>query len=193
LRVRLGEDGDIDTGYGITVRVSGEYEQISDRMLPVWLEVHIDGHDGPNIFRRIEVRDGKPELVAMGWWSRPGQREIKPKDMRAVPVTSLIDELYPAFVIHVDRDNKQIVVGAGDSPAFFAARKFIEQQRMGHRAITDELLRDVADVYRRNIDRAPTQAVARTFGVKSRMASTYVDRARQAGYLPPTKQGKKKA
>jgi hypothetical protein len=28
---------------------------------------------------------------------------------------------------------------------------------------------------------------------KSRMASTYVDRARQAGCLPPTKQGKKKA
>jgi hypothetical protein len=29
--------------------------------------------------------------------------------------------------------------------------------------------------------------------VKSRMASTYVDRARQAGLLPQTKQGKKKA
>jgi hypothetical protein len=51
----------------------------------------------------------------------------------------------------------------------------------------------VADVCRRNIHRAPTQAVARTFGVKPRMASTYVDRARQANYLPPTKQGKKKA
>jgi hypothetical protein len=54
-------------------------------------------------------------------------------------------------------------------------------------------LESVADVCRRNIHRAPTQAVARTFGVKPRMASTYVDRARQANYLPPTKQGKKKA
>jgi hypothetical protein len=62
-----------------------------------------------------------------------------------------------------------------------------------HRAVTPELLKSVAEVYRRNIDRVPTQAVARSFGVKSRMASTYVDRARRAGYLPPTKQGKKKA
>lgn len=30
------------------------------------------------------------------------------------------------------------------------------------------------------------------FGVKLRMASTYVDRARKAGYLPETKQGQKK-
>lgn len=51
----------------------------------------------------------------------------------------------------------------------------------------------VAEVYRRNINGAPTQAVAKAFGVKSRMASTYVDRARQAGLLPQTKQGKKKA
>jgi hypothetical protein len=37
------------------------------------------------------------------------------------------------------------------------------------------------------------KAVARAFGVKGRMASTYVDRARKAGHLPPTKQGQKKA
>jgi hypothetical protein len=48
-------------------------------------------------------------------------------------------------------------------------------------------------VYRQNIDRVPTQAVAKRFGVRPRMASTYVDRARQAGFLPKTKQGMKKA
>ena len=82
-----------------------------------------------------------------------------------------------------------------DPPAFYAARKFVDQLRTGpgNRAITPALLESVPDVYRRNIDHAPTQAVARAFGVKSRMASNYVDRARRAGYLPPTKQGKKRA
>jgi hypothetical protein len=194
VRVRIGEDGDIkEPDYGVHIRVSGEYEVIHDRYLPTWLELTIEGHDGPNLFRRVEVRDGRPELVAMGWWSMPGQREIKQKDQRNAPVVSILDEVYPAFVIHVDRDTKQIPVPVGDSPAFVAARKFVEQARAGNRVITAALLENVADVYRRNIDHAPTQAVARTFGVKSRMASNYVDRARRAGYLPPTKQGKKQA
>jgi hypothetical protein len=203
VRVRVGDDGDIDLGGGITVRVSGEYEAVGDRYLPTWLEVSIDGHDRPNLFRRMEIRDGRPEVVAMSWWSRPGQREIKQKDLRNATVRSLLDELYPAFVMHMDRENKQLIIAVSeelatrgeDPPAFYAARRFIDQLRTGpgNRAITPEFLKSVADVYRGNIDHAPTQAVADTFGVKSRMASTYVDRARRAGYLPPTKQGKKKA
>ena len=193
MRVRIGEDGDIkEPDYGVHIRVSGEYEVVHDRCLPIWLELTIDGRDGPNLFRRIEVRDGRPELVAMSWWARPGQREIKQKDVRNLPVASIL-EVYPAFVIHVDHG--QPLPAAGDSPAFYAARRFVDNMRAGtaHRAVTPELLKSVAEVYRRNIDRAPTQAVARSFGVKSRMASTYVDRARREGYLPPTKQGKKKA
>lgn len=75
------------------------------------------------------------------------------------------------------------------------AQTFIERQRRPreHRVITDSFLRSVAEVYRANIDRAPTKSVAKTFNVKDRMASTYVQRARRAGYLPQTKQGQKKA
>jgi hypothetical protein len=196
VRVRLGEDLDYkDADYGIHLRASAEYEVIHDRYLPTWLELTIEGHDGPNLFRRVEVRDGRPELVAMGWWSRTGQREIKQKDLRKLPVSSFLDEVYPAFVIHVDRERKQVVVATGDSPGFYAARRFVDQMRAGpqHRAITPELLKSVAEVYRRNFDHAPTQAVAKAFGVKSRMASMYVDRARRDGHLPPTKQGKKMA
>jgi hypothetical protein len=202
--IRIGDDGDMEPAEGVRVRVSGEYEQVGDRYFPTWLEVSIDGHEAPNLFRRIEVRDERPQLVVMGWWSRPGQREIKQKDLRKARVESLLDELYPAFVIYVDRENKQIIPAVGsremaacgeDSPAFHAARKFVDKLRAGpgNRAITPEFLEHVADVYRRNIDHAPTQTVAKTFGVKPRMASTYVARARQANYLPQTKQGKKKA
>ena len=85
---------------------------------------------------------------------------------------------------------------AGDHPAaFYAAQRFIERQRrpQGYRSITPAFLKAVADVYSRNLDGAPTAAVAKAFGVKSRMASGYVDSARKAGYLPPTSQGKKRA
>ena len=96
MRVRIGEDGDIkEPDYGVHIRVSGEYEVVHDRYLPIWLELTIDGRDGPNLFRRIEVRDGRPELVAMSWWARPGQREIKQKDVRNLPVASILERSIP--------------------------------------------------------------------------------------------------
>jgi hypothetical protein len=75
------------------------------------------------------------------------------------------------------------------------AAKFIERQRLPreYRVIDDDLLKQVARVYRENIRRAPTKAVAKRFGLKERMASSYVQRARRKGFLPPTKQGQKKA
>lgn len=204
MRVRIGADRDIkDADYGVHIRVSGEYEVVHDRYLPTWLELTIEGRDGPNLFRRIEVRDGRPELVAMGWWSVPGQREIKQKDQRNMPVATILDEVYPAFIMRLDRDNNRVelavsaeLAARGEDPqGFYDFRSFVDRLRAGpgNRAITPELLKAVAEVYRRNIDHAPTQAVARAFGVKPRMASTYVDRARRDHYLPPTTQGKKNA
>ncbi|GAS95480.1 uncharacterized protein RMCC_2446 [Mycolicibacterium canariasense] len=61
------------------------------------------------------------------------------------------------------------------------------------RRLTDAFLQKVAEVYRANISYAPTEAVGAAFGVKSRMASTYVARARERGFLPPTTPGKKAA
>jgi hypothetical protein len=60
--------------------------------------------------------------------------------------------------------------------------------------ITADFLRQVAGIYRANFDAAPTQAVARAFRVKQRMAHEYVRRARERGFLPPTTTpGKKRA
>ena len=71
-------------------------------------------------------------------------------------------------------------------------RGFLYDLRAGRRHVDAELLRQVADVYRANFDRAPAEAVARTFGVKQRMAHEDVRRARERGFLPRTTQGKKK-
>ena len=81
-----------------------------------------------------------------------------------------------------------------EARAMRIAEKFIERQRLprDYRVLNDDVLRLVAEIYRANIKHAPTQAVAKHFGIKSRMASTYVDRARKRGFLSPTKQGQKK-
>lgn len=50
-------------------------------------------------------------------------------------------------------------------------------------AVTDELLRQVAQVYRDNINDNPTTAVAHHTGGAHRTAVLYVQQARQAGFL----------
>jgi hypothetical protein len=176
-----------DISEGVTVRWSGEHELVADLSLPTWLELSVSGTDNPDFFARIELRDQRPEIVAMSWSSAPGQREIKQKDLRDTQVAELLD-LYHARTLRVVQTGPTtFLVGP-------ARRGDVQTLRTpGHRVITDEFLASVADVYRRNIAHAPTQAVARTFGVKPRMASNYVDKARRAGLLPPTEQGRKKA
>ena len=76
-----------------------------------------------------------------------------------------------------------------DPPAFYAARNsFTSYAPDPVIAQYPGVLESVADVYRRNIDHAPTQAVARAFGVKLCMASNYVDgRAARGTCHPPSK------
>jgi hypothetical protein len=186
VRERLGPDETEEIGEGTIVRISGEHEVVADLYLPTWLELSTDGTDSPNLFARIELRDQRPEIVAVSWSSGPGQREIKQKDLRDTQLAELLD-LYRAYTMRVVETEHRTVVTS-------VSRTGIQRLRTpGNRVITDEFLASVAEVYRRNIAHAPTQAVARTFGVKPRMASNYVDKARRAGLLPPTKQGRKKA
>ncbi|MFI9505618.1 hypothetical protein [Nocardia sp. NPDC052566] len=198
-RKRIGEDVEIEQD-NLDLHISGEYELVEDRWLPTFFEVVGHGTDTPSWYARIELRDGIPELVDFGLKSLPGQRGIKQKDLRDASVAAAVEMLYPAFVLMVDQQAighspEPVGTTGTDSAAYHATRRFVEQRRAsaGKRRVTDELLRRVAEVYRENIDHAPTAAVGRIFGVKTRMASTYVQKARERGYLPKTQPGKKKA
>jgi hypothetical protein len=182
---------------------SDDYVMLEDRLVPVWVEFVLSGEPGnPTVSGRIELRERVPQCVALSLTSGDTDREIRQSDLRSIEVNTLVIDLVAALSLGVERhkdDPRLIKLRLPVSePAGFpttAARRVVERQRRspGLREITPELLQRVADVYRANIDHAPTEAVAKTFGVKSRMASTYVQRARAAGYLPPTKQGKKQA
>jgi hypothetical protein len=62
--------------------------------------------------------------------------------------------------------------------------------RSARRKVTDDVLRDVAEVYRREIGKNPTEAVADHLGVAMRTAGLYVRRARDAGFLGEALRGK---
>jgi hypothetical protein len=168
-----------------------ETVEMNGVQVPVWAEERRHGVGGPDLVVKVAVRDGAPEIVELKFESGPEQGEVRQKHLRAVDVDRLASDLYAVFVAEFGENPTR----DDEARAMRIAEKIIERQRLprDYRVLNDDVLRKVAEVYRQNFEHAPTKAVAKHFALKDRMASTYVDRARKAGYLPPTKQGKKQA
>ena len=195
-------------GEAIT-HMSSEREAVGGRSAPKWIEMNTMGGAGPDMHVRVEVRDGSPEIVELGWKARPEQREVRQRDLRGLDLNKLAIDIYASFFAEkrppfpaysedgsLPSDELLDEWAAGVRKSKQAARNFVDRQRRPreYRTMTDDKLRVVADVYRANVNkRAPTQAVAKHFGVGNRTASTYVQKARERGLLPPTIRGKKNA
>lgn len=177
------------------IAVSEGHERIGNHWMPLWLEVGFQNPGEPIFFGRVELRDGVPRTVEFRIKAMPDSREIMQKDLREAEVNAAIHGLYSAFVISQDDEKKEVYTHIDeDGEISLEIQHFIEGLRTpGKRRVDTALLKDVARVYRENVDHAPTQAVARVFGVKHRQASNYVSDARKRGFLPPTKQGRAKA
>ena len=70
------------------------------------------------------------------------------------------------------------------------AKAVARARARSRRKVTDEVLRQVADVYRANVNDRPTQAVRERFGMPRSTAALYVRRARDAGHLGAALNGK---
>jgi len=174
------------------------YVRVGDRMLPPWVDVVMPGAGGqPRLALRLEVIDGVPQCRELTLSSSEGGREIRQLDLRAVHVDELVAEIYGMLAMRVVSEGDGVITVAehGDDAGQADAVRTIREARKGRHArkITPEFLAEVARVYRENIDGNPTQAVERAFDVSKRMASLYVSRAREAGLLPPTTRGRKRA
>lgn len=156
-----------------------------------WVSQRRHGRGGPDMFVKVAVRDGSPQVVELSFISNAGQSEVGRKQLHDIDPEQLAKDLYGFEVLDADLDDGD----AAWERAGRAADKFVAQQRLprDYRRIDDAFLREVAKVYRANFSSAPTKAVAKHFGVKDRMAATYVQKARGKKLLPPTKRGKKQA
>lgn len=197
IRINGGDDGDTTVRFwhdGQLIEWTRSHAQdvIGGVKVPAWVSQRRYGKGNPDIFVKVAVREGGPEVVEFSLMSQPGQRDIRRKHLRDVDVEKLAAELYSFEVNEADPDD-----GAGNyAMGQRMADKFVERHRRArdYRIITDSFLQQVAKVYGANIQGAPTKAVAKHFQVGDSMASKYVVRARKAGYLSSdTKQGQKKA
>jgi transposase len=74
-----------------------------------------------------------------------------------------------------------------------ARRAYRDGQKRARRKVNDELLTEVAALYRDTINDGPWRAIAERFGVSETTAGRYVMLARKAGLLPKTAPGRKNA
>lgn len=184
----------IDLGWALARRTSAEDVRVGDRLLPRSVTIERKPvADEPGVEIDLAVVDGIPTCVRAAI-SSTASRGVLQVDLLSLNLTEIISDVFAAF--------SMTVIGGSENGPFWvvadasagkddrrAAKKLINSKR--RRKITPELLQQVAQVYKDNFDDNPTDAVRRVFGVETRMASQYVRKARDAGYLGQAQPGRK--
>lgn len=124
----------------------------------------------------FEIQSGVPRCVSVTVGSPPGFEEIRASDLRK----ARIEEALAAYLDYLSGTGHQYP--STPSEARNAGRTLVKRRR----ALSDAVLEEVAEIYRANINGAPTQAVADHFDIKLRAASHRVSLARDAGKLTET-------
>ncbi len=151
--------------------------------------------DGPDVVLRVEIRDGAPTCREIRFRSKNDGREVRRSDLKALEVENLLESGASKACHWVTWEQRDLVAtilpDELDEDMKRRAMKQVRGARRTHRRqVTDELLENVAQVYRSNVSHHPTQAVAQHFGKAHRTAALYVRRARDAGFLGRALPGK---
>ncbi len=153
--------------------------------------------DQPSVDIIFQMRNGAPFCAGIHLDAKSAGREVRACDMEAV--TSHLGQWSQAAFTCAAIDKQaldppqQNWSGLSLAPADKAERAYSRAPK-GRRRITDRLLAEVAELYRDNVDsESAWQAIRERYNVSPTTAGRYVMMARQAGYLPATTPGKKKA
>lgn len=180
---------------GMQIRSSDEWVVVGEHQLPTAYAIGYTpsaGVDAPAWEVEYAVEAGVPRCIAVTVRANEGGREVQSADLRALR----LDDLAEDAATNVAR--RQVQTDAGEVAWVHDLRRFrdvraeVGAARRGSRlAITDELLRTVADVYREHLDDRPTEVVRRHLDLGSdRTARLYVKRARDRGFLGKAIPGK---
>jgi hypothetical protein len=160
--------------------------------------VAIYAHDGdegePDLEVTFEVRDGRPECVDFHVRTKPDGRGIRTADLQMVTnLDAIAVNLYAAVAPVPGGSAFNWMWRQTEENAARAQRAVYEARKARRGTVTRAALEEVARVYRENVDTSPTEAVRVLLGYSKRTAARRVQQAREAGLLPKTTPGKRKA
>lgn len=163
----------------------GGFVQLGDALVPPKAAMTFDGREGtPDATLRFEIRDGRPECVEVHVMTKPDGRGIRSADLAMVNVDTVTIAVFAELA----------EMGLQSEAEALKAFHSVSEARLRRRpTVTRTDLEEVAKVYRKHLASNPTTAVARQLGYTDRTAARRVAQAREAGLLPPTTPGKRKA
>lgn len=150
-----------------------------------------EDYDAPRVIAHFSFVGEVPqcrrlEILAT---SRPTSREILDRDLRGLPATVKLEH-WIEFALRVvafpedliDAEGRPDFLGRG-APDAVTERRVDRTTRsvrkQARRGLSDQLLREVAQVYRANVDSNPTASVAHHFARHHRTAGLYIKSARE--------------
>lgn len=161
-------------------------------MLPKTFAAHLseDEAGGPDVDFVFEVRSGSVECRDVHVRATEAGHEVRVTGLAGLRVQDVLEETVKALLFVEPKPD-----GSGNYlfplTAWNGFQDPVKHVRTARKVkVTDALLREVADVYRANVNRQPTAAVAEHFDKAHRTAGLYVKRARDRGFLGAAIKGK---
>jgi hypothetical protein len=159
--------------------------KLGDSTVPPEALLTFEGVKGsPDVTMNFEVRNDRPECVGITIKAKPKGRGIRSADLALFNIDSLTIAVFAQVGNLGVHDEAQ---------QWRTARDVTEARSVRRGAVTRAELEDVARVYRDHVDNAPTKAVELLLDYSERTAARRVQQARDAGLLPKTTPGKRKA
>jgi len=150
----------------------------------------------PDFNMSFEVRDGRPECVEVTIKAKPTGRGIRTADLQIFNLDALTVAVFSSLALTATEEpgGATMYTPITTEQEFWPANKAIEEARRERRgSVTRTELEEVARVYREHFDQSPSQAVQMLLGYSERTAGRRIRQAREAGLLPATSPGKKRA
>jgi hypothetical protein len=179
----------------------GGYVPLGDAAVPRRVRLTMEGANGaPDLKMLFELRDERPECIEVAVTTKPDGRGIAASDLQVLQrrLATLTAETFTRLAakpFYRPRDGK-FAGSYGSLPEDRRQRleRDLYEARASRRGdLTRTELEEVASVYREHLDASPTRAVSLLLGYSERTAARRVQRAREAGLLPKTTPGKRKA
>ena len=151
----------------------------------------------PSLRLDLRVVDGVPLCHEVTISSVDDGRGVRPSDILAISVEHWVAATFAALAFTGSESGQEWdrAWRLESSPLAGVFEQITKaQRRKGTRTLTNARIKRAADIYRENFHtRAPIEAVATRLNVANRTASSYINRARELGYLPPVdRRGQKK-
>jgi hypothetical protein len=179
------------------IATSEQLEPVGQLRMPARFTLHLrdDDEGGPNLDLTWQVRNGAPECTDVNITAAEKGHEIRVTGLRGIRVEDCLERTVRWMMsTRTDGSDEPQLPEKTHWFDFATGREAVRQTRAaraGRRVkITDNFLREVAEVYRANVADRPTQSVAEYFDRGHSAAALYVKRARAAGFLGPTTKGK---